>query len=156
MRYAVLNNESILLEQLAQSDSNAFTCIYNAYQPLLLQHSIQLLKTKTLAEDVCNEVFLNLWQNRHAMLQVQSLKAYLLTSARNRGINALKAAARSQKIKQELVNVFESASIDAEAGQLDKEYIAFIRKQVSELPPRSKQVFTMCREQGYSYDEVTH
>lgn len=155
MRETAIHNEAALLQRLAEGDAKAYTEIYEAYFPLLFQTAFSFLKTKPAAEDVCNEVLLNLWQNRQTVSSVQSLQAYLLGSVRNRSINALKRLARSQAAVEEVRNAFPSHTIDAETHYLNKEYIAFIRRGIEQLPARAKEVFTLCREEGYSYDEVS-
>jgi RNA polymerase sigma-70 factor (ECF subfamily) len=155
VRETAIHIEPALLRRLAESDEKAYTKIYEAYFPFLYQTAFRFLKTKQAAEDVCNEVFLNLWQIRQTLSSVQSLNAYLLTAVRNRSINALKRAARSQAAVDEIKTVFPSRSLDTEAQYLSKEYINFIKKGIADLPARAKEVFTLCREEGYSYDEVS-
>lgn len=150
-----LYNESLLLKRLTAGDREAFTQLYHAYNPLVLQYALSLLKSKQQAQDIGNDIFANLWQNRHTLQNVQSLKAYLLTAARNRAINALKSMARSHSSMKEIRRSFGDKSIETEEQLLEKEYVAFIKKQIEGLPARSKQVFTLCREEGYSYDEVS-
>ena len=154
VRETVVHNELILLQRLANSDKSAFTELYEAYFPVLYQHALKLLKTKQAAEDVCNEVFLNLWQNRASVSGIQSLNAYLFTAVRNRSINLLKSFARSQAAMAEIKKTFPGHGIDAEAQYLSKEYIAFVREGIAALPTRAKEVFTLCRVEGLSYDEV--
>lgn len=149
------NNEFVLIEQLALGDAGAFTRLYNIYQPLLLQYAVKLLKSKQLSEDVCNEVFLELWKNRSQLQQVQSLKPYLFAATKNRTLNTLKSLSRLQSAKASLQQAFPQTSIDAEAALLDKEYVAFIKQGIEQLPRRSKQVFKLCREEGCSYQEVS-
>jgi len=155
VRETAIHNEPALLQRLAEGDAKAYTEIYEAYFPLLLQTAVQFLKTKPAGEDVCNEVFLNLWQNRNTLTAIQSLNAYLTTAVRNRSINALKRLARSQAAVEEVRNVFPAHTIDAEAQYLSKEYTDFIKKEIEHLPARAKEVFTLCRNEGYSYDEVS-
>jgi RNA polymerase sigma-70 factor (ECF subfamily) len=155
VRETAIHNEPALLQRLAEDDAKAYTEIYGAYFPLLFHTAIRFLKTKPAAEDVCNEVFLKLWQNRHTLPSIQSLGAYLSASVRNRSINALKQLARSHAAVQEVKSVFPAHTIDAEAQYLSKEYIHFIKKEIEQLPARAKQVFTLCRNEGYSYDEVS-
>ena len=155
MREPAIYNEHTLLRRLADDDAKAYTEIYEAYFPLLTQFAFRFLKTKPAAEDVCNEVFLNLWQNRQTLHSIGSLNAYLHTAVRNRSINALKSIALSQAAVEEIKKTFPSCSLDVEEQMLSKEYIAFIKKGIAELPARAKEVFMLCREEGCSYDEVS-
>jgi RNA polymerase sigma-70 factor (family 1) len=144
-----------LLQRLAADDQQAYTEIYQAYFPLLFQAAMRFLKLKPAAEDVCNEVFLNLWQNRHALPEIKSLEAYLVAAARNRSINLLKRLARSQAFVEEMKSTCPLHDLDAEAQFLSKEYIAFVKRGIDGLPGRAKEVFKLCREEGFSYEEVS-
>lgn len=150
----IIHNEPLLLRRIAAGDEKAYTEVYEAYHPSLVSCIIRIVKVKQVAEDISNEIFLNLWQNRHNIDAVQSLNAYLSAAARNRGINALKAMARSSAAMNEVQQAFPQKSIDTETHLLSKEYLDFIKKEIANLPPRAKQVFILCREHGLSYDEV--
>lgn len=155
MRQTTIHNEPGLLQRLAAGDQQAYTQIYEAHFPLLFQTAMRFLKVKPAAEDVCNEVFLNLWKNRHSLAGIQSLQAYLLSAVRNRSINALKRLARSQAFVEEVKAAFPHHDVDAEAQFLGKEYIAFVKRGIEELPSRAQEVFKLCREEGCSYEEVS-
>lgn len=150
-----LHNKPQNLEEFITSEQQAFTQVYQEYRPLLFAQALRLLKIKQAAEDVCNDVFANLWQNRETLHHIQSIKAYLLTAVRNRGLNALKAMARSQSSLAEIRRHFADKSLSAEEQFLDKEYFSFIRQQTDRLPARAKEVFGLCREEGLSYEQVS-
>ena len=54
----------------------------------------------------------------------------------------------------EIIRHFDVARNTTEDDVLSNEYLAFIRKKLDELPPRSREIFRMCREQSKSYEEV--
>lgn len=148
-------SETQVLRQLASGDATAFTQVYREYHPLVLAVALRLLKSESVAEDVCNDIFTSLWQNRAYLQEVVSLKAYLLTAARNRSLNALKSLSRSQAFLQDVRSSFPQKSLDTEAQLLEKEYRDFVRKGIDALPARAKEVFSLCREEGRSYEEVS-
>jgi RNA polymerase sigma-70 factor (ECF subfamily) len=150
-----VHNEARLLRDAAAGSHKAFSQLYQAYQPLVQLTATRFVKLTPLAEEVCNDVFTSLWQNRSTMASIESLQAYLLTATRNRSLNALKQASRSQTALKEIKQQFEPRTLTAEAHLLDKEYLQFIREQIARLPDRAREVFTLCREEGYSYDDVS-
>jgi RNA polymerase sigma-70 factor (family 1) len=149
-----IHNESELLRRIAAGDEKAYTEVYQTFFPSLVSFIIKIVKIRQVAEDIANEIFLNLWQRREKLDSIQSLNAYLFTAARNRSINALKAIVRSQSAMNQVRQSFQPRSIDAETNLLGKEYVSFIKEQIAELPPKAKQVFTLCREEGLSYEQV--
>ena len=144
----------MLLQQIAEGDTKAFTKVYDAYYPALVVMVTRIVKINQVAEDITNEVFLNLWQNRLDLHNIQSLNAYLLAACRNRSINALKAMARAQSAVTEIQKHFPEKSIDTETQVLSKDYLSFVKREIANLPPRAKEVFTLCREEGLSYEQA--
>ena len=151
----LLFDDASMAAQIANGDEQAFTAVYNFYQEKLILLAYQLLKSESLSKDVYNEVFTNLWANRESIQHVGSLKAYLVTSIKNRSINLLKSIARSEKGKQQIRFSFPQKSFVTEKYLLDKEYAAFIQYEIEQLPPKAKEVFKLCREQGYSYEQAS-
>ncbi len=154
MQYKQQHNDSWLADRLANGDHDAFSEFYSGFYPVLYRYALKILKLEPLAQDVTTEIFLTLWQKRGELKPVQSLRAYLLTAVRNRSINVLKEQSRSQVAMNQLRHQFEQKSINSEECLLTKEYIAFIKTELENLPARARQVFNLCREEGRSYDEV--
>lgn len=143
-----------LVQRIAAGDQQAYTEVYEAYYPEMLKAALRILKMNASAEDVCNDVFVQLWQKRESLASVQSLPQYLLTSVRNRSINVLKSLSRDKQARENISRSFSGAAIDTEHQVLDREYIAFVRQELDALPARAREVFLMCRDAGYSYEKT--
>jgi RNA polymerase sigma-70 factor (family 1) len=145
-----------LLELIIADNNEAFTVIYNRHFPQLKLFVLKLLKSPELAEDITQEVFMLIWTNRAKLNRVNSIKAYLFISARNRALDCLKVAFRSEVAMSVVIqNYVEHRDVTAD-GLLDKEYSAFLDRILATLPERSRQIFALCREQNKSYDEVAN
>lgn len=149
-----LHNEQELLTQLAAGDEQAFGTIYRHYIFSVSQFLVKYLKSPQIAEDISQEVFVKIWENRIRMSQVDSFKAYLFVTARNHSLNVLKSASRAAPVMGEIVRHYQLQRSDTEDELLNKEYLQFLQRTIADLPPRSREVFRLCREQGKSYDEV--
>jgi len=121
------HQEQTLVNLIAKGDQQAYTQVYEAYQPMLFNVAFSLLKIRSAAEDVCNDVFTLLWEKRSTLNEIVSLKAYLLTSVRNRSINALKYISRQEALKQQISRSFPGVSMETEAAVLHREYMYFIK-----------------------------
>lgn len=154
MHSSPLNNENELLSQIAEGDEYAFGIIYKHYVVEVNSFLIKYLKSTQLAEDISQEIFVKIWENRSRLAQVDSFKAYLFVTARNHSLNVLKSTSHSIPIMSELINKYEQLRNNTEVEILVKEYTLFLEKAIASLPPRSREVFRMCREKGKSYNEV--
>lgn len=151
-----LCTDAELLELIVNDNYNAFTTIYNRYLAAVKRFLLKILKSAELTEDIAQEVFIQIWTNRGKLDQVKSFKAYLFIIARNRALDSLKAAFRSEAAMGEIIHNFVAQRNITDEEFLDKEYHLFLTKTLAQLPERSRQIFTLCREQGKSYDEVAN
>jgi RNA polymerase sigma-70 factor (ECF subfamily) len=150
------SNEKALLARLAAGQADAFATLFNHYQEPVTQFIARFVKLPQLAEDLSQEVFLKIWQQREKLSDLQSFRAFLFIVARNHTLNALQTAGRSQAA----IGAISRQALDLRAASptddhvLSREYLDFLRRVVDDLPPRSREVFRLCREQQLSYDEV--
>lgn len=149
-----LDDEPMILQQLQGGDEASFSAIYNHYYSSVQTQVLQFVHSPQLAEDVTQEIFLKIWENREKLGEVRSFKSYLFITARNHTLNVLKGAARSEAGLSEIIRHFDMGRNTTEEDVLNNEYLAFIRKKLDELPPRTKEIFQMCREQSKTYEEV--
>ena len=74
-----LNNdeESRLIERLILGEEKAFCKLYVQYKPRLFKFAIALLKSQNVAEDICQDIFFNIWENRYFLKCGTSFSSFL-------------------------------------------------------------------------------
>lgn len=144
----------MLLQQFLAGDENGFVGLYEIYNRSIYNFIIKYVSSIPLAEDLTQEVFIKIWENRLNLHAVESFKAYLFITARNHTLNSLKVVFRSEAAIGEVISGFASLRNSTEEDLLHKDYIFFLNKTLSELPARSREIFKLCREEGKTYDEV--
>jgi RNA polymerase sigma-19 factor, ECF subfamily len=154
MNVNAVDNEEIVLKRLQAGDQNAFSDIYSHYYPSVHAQVLHLVHSPELSEDVTQEIFLKIWENRGKLPDIQSFKSYLFITARNHTLNVLKSAARSEAGMCEIIRHFEHFRNSTEEDVQHNEYLRFIQQKMDELPPRTREIFQLCREQSKSYNEV--
>ncbi len=147
-------DEKTLLTRLAAGEEDAFAGLFSHYQAPLTQYIIRFVKSPQLAEDLSQEVFLKIWLQRTKLPELQSFRAFLFIVARNHTLNTLEAASRDQGGMGEITRHALSLRNPTEDTVLNREYQEFLRRIIDSLPPRSREVFRLCREQQLSYEEV--
>jgi RNA polymerase sigma-70 factor (family 1) len=143
-----------LQQLLVAGDYRAFNVLYGRYAISIKQFLLKLLKSVELTEDIAQEVFIKIWSNRKQLAGIKTFKAYLFIVARNHALDSLKAAFRSDVAMSEVVRNFVAIRSATEEELLTKEYQAFLNRILASLPARSREIFSLCREQGKSYEEV--
>ncbi len=142
------------IKDLSQNSEKAYEVIFKAYYKSVYASALRITKDANIANDACQEVFLELWKNRSKIKISTSLKAYLHRGAVNRSLNIIKS--RNRHAGQNLEKVIEPTSKASTPEQVTeyKELEEEIKKGIDQLPTRCRQVFVLSRYEGKSYKEI--
>ena len=88
--YYQLQKDETLLEMLSRSDTGAFDEIYRRYWVVVFRYAVGKVHTQQIAEDLCQDVFVSLWQRRNAVA-IQHLEAYLVQATKFGVLNYIRA-----------------------------------------------------------------
>lgn len=145
-----------LLARIASGDENAFRQVYVFYYRRLYQFAYALVKTREPAEEIVEDVFVRVWQQRETISSIQNLRVYLYTAIKNSALNYL-----SQKARQSITEPFDHIHISiGNAGDTPEQILITaeiqqkIQAAVDALPPRCKMIFKLVREDGLKYKEI--
>ena len=147
-----LYDEHLLLSELSAGKEDAFDKLYNHYVHSLNDFVIKYVKSPQLAEDLTQEIFIKIWENRNQMAKVKSFRAYLFVMARNHILNFLRSASRSDVVLTKIIGSYVAPQADDE--MISREYKQWLEKVLASMSPQMRSVFKLCREQNKSYDEV--
>lgn len=147
-------DQTDLLHRISQNDEHAFSELYRVYQPGLRDFFRRYVHADTLADDLCQELFIKLWDNRRQLAGIRAFRPYLYVIARNLALNSLKRIAVSQRAMGELLRHYPVQQEATEQTVIDREYRMLLNQALARLPRRSREIFALCREQGKSYDEA--
>jgi RNA polymerase sigma-70 factor (family 1) len=142
--------------QIACGDDNAFTQLYLHFGKKLNLFALSLVRSKEIAEELVEDVFVKLWANRHRISGIQNITVYLYVAVKNRALNQL-----SQKAKELIAAPFDylDTTVDEFAADpydlmITSEMMAQMQHAIETLPPRCKMIFKLVREDGLKYKEV--
>lgn len=146
-------DERALLQKVQSGDEGAYDAVFRTWYPTLVRVGTALLHDVDAAEEVAQDVMLELWRRRHVLDADVPLRAYLLRAVRNRALNHL----RHLKVRREAASDIE-ATYDAPVGTdqpiVAKELAAAVQQALRELPPRCREVFELSRVHGLRYAEI--
>ncbi|MCM5527122.1 RNA polymerase sigma factor [Parasegetibacter sp. NRK P23] len=146
--------EATLLQQLSQGSEQAFAELFALYKHRLFGFMYKLTDSAELAEDVVQEVFLKLWQNRAALSGVENAGGYIFRMAQNQAVTAFRKMARETLVLAELKDTVAKPIVNAEDALAARELETKVRQVIESLPPQQKLVYTLSREHGLKYDEI--
>jgi RNA polymerase sigma-70 factor (ECF subfamily) len=145
-------DEPELHARLRSGDDEAYAAVFRTHYAGLVAVAERLVGDRSAAEDVAQEVMLELWRRREALAADVSLRAYLHQSVRNRALNRLRHA---RVVRQAEPHVRPPTAAPPADGQaLAVELEAAVRDAVAELPPDVRDTFMMSRVDGLTYGEI--
>lgn len=143
-----------LVVLLRAGNNEAFTELYDRYHDGICRFIVKYLKSIELAEDICQNVFLKIWEQKEQSVQILEFGAYVFTIAKRQSFDFLKRAAIEQTAMSVVINNYKPVLNSIEDDHQTNEYMAFINKVLSELPEQTQRVFRLCRQENKSYDEA--
>lgn len=106
-----------------------------------------------LAENIVQDVFLKIWENRTQLDPSGNIKSYLYTLVKNHALKQLRHDEVVTRASGELVELAESPpSPDAVLGERDLRVA--VRNAIDELPERCREIFSMSRFDNLRYSEI--
>lgn len=156
-RYYLEKNKQVdkeVLIRLKKGDYAAFEELYWIYNRRLYNFVLSVLFDKSLAEDITQTCFLQIWENRKNIDEEKGFTSYLHTIAKNlvyreteRMLLKNNFLAALQERQQKTDNTTQE-TIDA---HLLQEHINVL---IEKLPPSRKEIFIMNKLQGLSNKEI--
>jgi RNA polymerase sigma-70 factor (ECF subfamily) len=145
-------SEAELLGRLRRGDDAAFAAIFRAHYAALVRNATHLLRERSLAEEIAQEVMLELWRRRDGLLITGSLATYLHQATRNRALNRLR---HDRTVQRSVAYVRPPSSApDADDRALTSELRSAIEAAVGALSGPQREVFDLSRTNGLTYAEI--
>lgn len=149
-----IQTENELITSLQRGSVNAFEILFENYSQKLYRFSFSYLKSETEAEDVVQEVFLKIWQNRSSLKTETSFQSYLFTIAFHAIQKSFNKKTKQQKFRLDLF-AFLAAENSSLEEQLNFEtLIARLNQLIEQLPTRRKEIFFKRKKEGKSIQNI--
>ncbi len=146
---------SELLQLLKEGNMVAFDTIYQKYCKRLYAFVIRYVKRETDAEEIVQEVFIKIWENRSKINVYSSFESYLFTISYNSAISILRKRVHEQKYIEYLKSLQEADSLSELTDELYfKELNSKIQSLLTYLTPRQREIFLLSREDGLTHEEI--
>jgi RNA polymerase sigma-70 factor (ECF subfamily) len=144
--------EAELLVRLRQGDDDAYSAIFREHYPLLVVVATRLLGERALAEEIAQDVMLELWRRREALVLTGPLRAYLQQATRNRALNRIRQSKTAQRGEVYLRGPSESPASDSRV--ISGELAGAVATAIASLSEPQREVFEMNRTKGLTYGEI--
>lgn len=153
-RYNMQPTDSELLQRMRNGDTGALGILYIRYSASVNEFALRFIGEKTEAEDITHNVFVQLWDHRSAMNDVESFKAYLFRMTKNRIFKFFRHKSIVKEWESNVLATGKESFTDTETQIETSEIIELIDLKISQMPEKQRQIFCMSRYENLTYAEI--
>lgn len=159
----MLKNETDILKKIKVGDLDVFHYLYTEYYAPLCICAKSYTRSSEIAEEIVQEVFLRLWEQRDKLNITESIRAYLYISVRNHSINHLKHIKVVKKFNGQFSGMIADAefynSISLETGEsmvIADELNDCVDNAINSLPAQCRKIFVLSRKYGLKHQDIAN
>lgn len=151
--------DKALLEKLVvllrEGDTAAFNELYYRYKGKIHQFAYRFVRCSESATELTQLVFVRLWKYKHTIDTSKDFDAFLLTITRNLVFKEFQRKAKLSAYQNEQLKMEQV--YDPVRSFMDlKDYRNLAERAINSLPPQSKKVFKLSREEGATYEHISN
>ena len=143
--------DSVLMSRIRAGDEDALAALHDRYAQVVYSVALRVLGETTQAEDILQEIFLQLWRDPQRFDSNRgSLGAWLAVIARHRAIDHLRRRRPESDIEDVVV------SVDSNLERITDRNMAMakIRSAVEQLPAEQRQPLELAFFHGLTHPEI--
>lgn len=143
-----------LIDLLGSDSRKAIASIFKKYYTKVVFQIHRIINNSIVAEDIAQELFLELYRKSDTLIITTSLSGYLKRMATNRTLNYIRDNRIISDDIGEVVGTLKSNQIGVEEDLASKELEVYISSTIATLPEKCKLIFTLSRYEELSYKEI--
>jgi RNA polymerase sigma-70 factor (ECF subfamily) len=153
-----------LIQKTAAKDHHAFQTLVDRYQALVVNTCYGLLGNRQDAEDVAQEVFLEVYRSADKFRQDAKLSTWLYRIAVNRSLNFIRDNKWSRRLRnlsalwgdetEQLANIPAPDSSRPDVALEEKERNGKLHEAIESLPQKQRAAFVLHKYEGLPYQEI--
>lgn len=145
------DTEHLLWKTVIDDDEKAFKKLFELFYPALSMYAKKYIEEQSVREDIVQDVFVTLWEDRKRLTITSSVRNYLMVSVRNRCFNHLHKEGLNRQYQE---SALKESEIENEEMYLLTELYELLDKTLAKLPETFRIVFEMHGMQGKDYNEI--
>lgn len=137
-------------DMILLNEERAFQTLFVDYYPSLLSFARRFVEDKDVSEDLVQDVFVKVWENRKHLEGVEDISAYLYQMVRFKCFNHL----RNEKVRNKATQLFvDEFDIECMETYIQEETYRMVMNALDDLSPACREVFTRF-VQGYKAKDI--
>ena len=141
------------LKRLEKGDEEAYMHLVDTYYDSLFDYAKNLSRDAYRADDIVQNVFIGMWENRRNLKKILKLKPYLFKSAYNEFITLNHKDVATTALEKKYIEEMD-AYLTQEDGDRFERLMELVKREIEQLPPKCRETFLLSRREGLSYVEI--
>jgi RNA polymerase sigma-70 factor (ECF subfamily) len=126
--------------------------LYRAYYRPLATAVFRVVQDRAVAEDLVQDVLLNVWKNRETLVVTSTYQAYLYRAAMNAGLRY--TSRQKRQVAWDEASLPDTGRNTTDEHVHGQEAEAAVAAALATLPPQCRAVFLLSRQDGLSYQQI--
>jgi len=147
------SNDFDLIAALKKGNTNGYSFLVNFYHKKLCVYAYSLTNDRDLAEDIVQNVFMSIWNNRFKLKEDFVVKSYLYKSVYNEFIDQYRKNKEVLKLDKKYIDALAEVVEEEDENSLNK-LVTIVKREIENLPPKCKQIFLLSKEEGLTNVEI--
>ena len=144
-----------LLKAIAAKDEAALAQLYDRYRVILFGLLMRILNNREEAEDVLQEVFLQVWRKAEDFDEERGRPfTWLVTLGRSRGIDRLRTLASRERVAEAGARDVVEITSDAATDAFQSEQRGLVNRALAQLPEEQKRPLMLAYFDGLTQSEI--
>lgn len=148
-----LENNSLLAQRLKIGDLKAYNFLMDTYYRKLCAYAFTLSKDYAKAEDIVQNVFVEVWTKRKNMNTDLSIKSYLYKSVYNGFIDQYRKNKPVIYLEKKYLEAIDQV-VDEEHDNFE-ELLRLVHIEIDRLPSKCKRIFLLNKQDGLTHVEIS-
>lgn len=149
-------SDEILWQHLKADDKEAFGMLMERFYQPLFQYGSKLSSDHDLVKDCLQDFFLDLWEKRRTLSNIDCVKAYLFMSIRNNLIRRVKKESLLNELPDNNFFIDEELSPEVQYifAETDNWQYQKLQASIESLPKRQREALYLRYYENLSYEEI--
>jgi RNA polymerase sigma-70 factor (ECF subfamily) len=145
-------DDGVLMSAIRAGNQDAMAKLYDRYSSVVYAVALRVLGDASAAEDILQEIFMQLWRNPSAFDASRgNLAPWLAVIARNRALDVLRKRRPQTEIDETVISIEPDLAASADRSRVAGK----VRAMLQQMPAPQRSALEMAYFEGYSHSEIS-
>lgn len=150
--------ETNLIYRITRGDEKAFEAFMDEYSTSLYHYVYAIIRDSDTVEELVSDVFMEVWNKRKTLLQIEHMSGWLHTVAYRKAVSALRHEGTiPSHVNIDDVENFNISPVEAaDDAMIEQEEVDMLYEAIDSLPAKCKHVFYLAKIDKIPYKEISN